>query len=117
MSRKVKANSDGDILGNAAHFVEQAKTLVRILYRWSQATGSENHLRSITIYPPSAARNGMWLIVGKAWSGGYKLVSFHRATDPLTALVGFLSRVEQGKATWKEDSYAEEVTALKERAK
>lgn len=92
---------------DAARLGSQALALVRLFRRWATTTRSENHLRSLSIYPPSQSRQGMWLIIGKAWSGGYKLVAFHRGTDPLTAILGFMQRLAEDKLDWKADEFAE----------
>lgn len=95
------------IPSDVARLTAQAQEFIRGCHRWSHTVGEENHIRSVTLYPPSQSRNGMWMVIGKAWSGGYKLVAFHRASDPLTALAGFFVRATQGKLEWKEDSFAE----------
>lgn len=95
------------VLTDKARVAEQAIQLLRLMYRWEETVGQENHIRSIALYPPSTSRNGQWLVIGKAWSGGYKLVAFNRNTDPLSALLGFFTRWSQGKLDWKEDSFAE----------
>lgn len=108
MSRKAKVDSNGDgILGDAAHREAQATQFIRYCRSWERTTRDANQLRSLSLYPPSTSRNGQWLVIGKAWSGGYKLVAFHRATDPFTALLGFFQRWAVGKLDWKEDTYAE----------
>jgi len=89
------------------HVANQAVSFIRLCTQWERSVGAENHIKSITLYPPAATRNGMWLVVAKAYSGGYKMVAFHRAGDPLSALVGFLSRVEQQKIEWKKDTWGE----------
>lgn len=108
MSSKAKAPRHvTDILGDTARLAAQAAQLVRLAVRWERTTGAASHIRSVAIYPPSQSRNGQWLIIGKAWDGGYKLVAFHRSSDLLTALVGFLQRAADGKLEWKPDTYAE----------
>lgn len=84
----------------------QAQAFVRWCGKWAQVNGTgSKSLVSLSIYPPSASRNGQWLIVGKAFDGGYRFVAFHRSTDPLTALVGFFQRWAEGKLTWKPDEW------------
>lgn len=109
MSRKTKADSDGGgLLGDAARISNQAQRIILLAAKWEAGQGAEYHLRSVSIYPPSATKAGNWLIVAKGWYGGYRMVAFHRAPDILTALVGFLERWYQGKLIWKKDEYASE---------
>lgn len=108
MSRKAKkVDSDGNILGDAARLAGQAALLIRLCNLWAKTVGGENHIKSIALYPPSVSRAGMWMVIGKSWSGGYRLVAFHRGSDALTTLCGFLQRAYEQKLTWKEDSFAE----------
>lgn len=95
------------LLADEATIVAQAKGFLRISDRWGKSTGGSNHIRSISIYPPAISRNGMWLAIAKAWSGGYKLVAFYRASDPLTALNGILQAAASEKLQWKVDDYAD----------
>lgn len=85
----------------------QAAELLRAGLQWEGSTHNSTHLRSVTIYPPSSSRNGMFLIVGKAWHGGYKMVAFHRAPNILAALLGFFWKVANQKIEWKPDTFAE----------
>ena len=94
------------VLADAAHFANQALSLYQIAARWAGTAGKENHIRHLSVYPPTGRRGNQWLIVLHSWSGGYRLVAFHRADDLLTALLGALSRAEQQKLVWKEDDYA-----------
>jgi hypothetical protein len=113
VSGKKRANPDGSTyVESRAHTDGQGEAFIRLAGRWAAGTGDENHLRSLTLYPPSVSRNGMWLAVGKAWSGGYKLVAFHRAPDSLTAMLGFLQRLASGKLDWKEDKFADEKSVI-----
>lgn len=108
MSRKSRSDSDGPSShSHEAHFANQAVQFVRYCSRWVKSVGAENHIRSIALYPPSVSRNGQWLVVGKSWAGGYRMVAFHRSSDPLTALVGFFQRAAEEKLIWKRDEYAE----------
>lgn len=108
MSGKAKAGKHvTDLLGDAARLAGQAAQFIRYCDRWAKSAGSENHLRSLSLYPPSQSRNGQWLVIGKLWSGGYKMVAFHRSSDPHTALVGFFQRWAEGKLDWKPDTWAE----------
>lgn len=112
MSGKAKDDLPGaGILGDVTRVKDQALQFIRLAHRWSQTERGEYHLRSLTLYPPSATRAGSWMVVGKAWYGGYKLVAFHRSTDALSVLLGFLARWSQGKLDWKRDQY-DEKTAL-----
>lgn len=112
MSRKAKEDRHvTDILGDTARLAAQAALIVRLAVRWERTIGRENHIHSVTIYPPARSRNGQWLIIGKAWGSGYKLVAFHRSSDIITALVGFLQRAYEQKLEWKRDTYAEQDTA------
>lgn len=109
MSRSAKGDTDGPNLpGSTARLAAQADVIVRYASRWAAQSGDVVYLRSINLYPPSRSRNGMWLIVGKGFYGGYNVVAFHRAPDVITALVGFLSRWYTGKLVWKKDSYSPE---------
>lgn len=108
MRNKDRKDSDGsDIRSAATRIGAQAVALVGLLRAWEKTTSNETHIRSVTIYPPSRSRNGQWLVIGKSWHGGYKLVAFHRGTDALTALLGFFQRASEEKLIWKEDSYAD----------
>lgn len=106
MSRSAKAGKDGaGILDDGARLAEQALQFVRYSIKWAQAPVSEYHLRSIVLYPPSSTRAGQWMVVGKGWYGGYKMVAFHRSSDALTALTGFLAKWWVGKLDWKKDQF------------
>lgn len=108
MPRKSKTDPNGpDILGDATRLAGQAAHIVRASLRWQRTTRNSTHLRSVSIYPPSSSRNGQWLIIGKAWNEGYRLVAFHRASDLITALAGFFQRYLENKLIWKDDEYAE----------
>lgn len=112
MARVVRQKSSkGLALENPARLTAQALELLRLGDRWEASVGAENHIKSLALYPPSASRNGQWLVIGKAWSGGHKLVAFHRASDPITALLGFLSKAEQQKLEWKQDKWGDEALA------
>lgn len=108
MPSTTKADKRGKLLpSDIARITEAAQEFIRGCHRWERTTGSENHITSITLYPPSQSRNGQWLVIAKAWSGGYRLVAFSRSTDPLHALALFFTRWVNGKLEWKEDKYAE----------
>lgn len=118
MARQTKKDSDGNLsLDTLASRGTQALQFVRYCAKWSSTVGLEYHIRSVTLYPPSASRNGMWLVIAKGWYGGHKLVAFHRASDPLTAMLGMLQRYIEGKLDWKEDKYGDERGILPPSAK
>lgn len=104
--RPYKPERDGH--EDASRLAAQALQLVRLADLWSRSPKGEFHLKSIALYPPSASRNGMWLVIGKGWAGGYRVVAFHRSTNLLGALLGFLQRCADQKLEWKRDSYSEE---------
>lgn len=107
--RKSSPSEAGEFVSKTENaLAAQARAVLRGCSLWERSVGAELHIKSVAIYPPSTSRNGMWLVIGKAWSGGYKLVAFHRATDPLTAFAGFLQRAEEGKLIWKEDKFGSE---------
>jgi hypothetical protein len=104
MSRKAKEGAGRSIiLDDVAHIAEQAVQFVRYTHLWERQEGSEIHLSAVNIYPPSVSRNGMWLVVGKGWRDGDRLVSFYRSPDCLTALVGFFVAARQQRLVWKVD--------------
>lgn len=106
MSSKKRSN-DGRPVGleDNSRILHQALEFIRICARWERSTRLEVSISSITLYPPSTSRNGQWLVVGKSYLYPDKLVAFHRAPDPLTAVLGFLSRAEQQKIEWKKDEW------------
>jgi len=103
--RKNRTSSDGD--EDVTRLAYQALQFLRLCYRWAQSSGRSTQLVSLSIYPPNSRHGGDWLIVGKAFDGGYRKVAFHRSPNPFTALLGFLQKCEQQTLTWKEDSYAQ----------
>lgn len=103
--RKNTVGSNGD--APQARLLAQARSLVRLCFRWSLSGHSSPVLRSVTLYPPSASRNGQWLVVAKVWDDGQRQVGFHRASDPLTALLGALTKLSQGTLALKADTYTE----------
>lgn len=109
MSRKARTSEERAV-GDAflARVREQALEFLRLGSRWAASSHRSSQIRSLALYPPSTSRNGMWLCIAKAWVDGQKLVAFHRATDPLSAIVGLLARAEQQKLDWREDAYAQE---------
>lgn len=102
-ARKNKVGSDGDEDGS--RLAAQALQFVRYCRRWAAPRRDWPILRSVTLYPPSASRNGNWLVVGKGFMPDQKVVAFHRSPDPLTALVGFMAKGAAGTLVWKEDKY------------
>lgn len=93
----------------SARLGNQAQTFTNWCVKWAKHNGEGSvALRSLSLYPPSASRNGDWLVVAKGFDGGYKCVAFHRASEPLTALLGFFQRWAEGKLTWKPDEYAKD---------
>lgn len=106
MSRKTSQDTDGaGILQSGSGWEGQAVSLARWFAKWDGTQGQEYHLRSVTLYPPKATKSGQWMVVGKGWNGGYRLVAFHRSTDGFRALLGFFERWWTGKLDWKADSY------------
>lgn len=108
MSGKVRQNqvsSDGD--APASRLLAQARSFVRLCFQWSLSNHRSPILRSLTLYPPSTSRNGQWLVVAKVWDDGEKLVGFHRASDPLTALLGTLTKLANSTLALKADTYHE----------
>lgn len=103
--RKDRKSSDGD--EDTAHLAHQALQFLRLCYRWSEAATNSTQLLSISLYPPNSRHGGDWLVVGKGFSGGYRMVAFHRSPNPFKALLGFLSKCGEQTLTWKEDSYAQ----------
>lgn len=103
--RKDSRSTDGD--ESTSRVAHQAVQLVRLSVRWSLSMQRSTVLRSLSVYPPNSSRNGLWLVVGHGWDQGYKVVAFHRAPDLLTALLGFLQRLQDGKLVWKEDDWAQ----------
>lgn len=106
--RKNKVSPNGD--ADSSRLAAQALQFARYLRKWELSGRGWPLFRSITLYPPSASRNGSWLVVGKAYGEQEKLVAFHRSPDPLTALVGFLQKWLEGKLVWKVDEYREQDT-------
>jgi len=107
MPSKIRTDSDGpDGIYNKARLAEQALLFIRYCAQWEKSQRRMSVLRSVSIYPPSTSRYGGWLVIGKAWSDGQRLVAFYRAPDPLTALLGFFTAVASEKIAWKEDKYA-----------
>lgn len=104
-SKSKENNRQRTIPSDAAAIAPQAGDFLRICYKWADTRATEDAMRSITLYPPAASRNGMWLAVAKAGIGSGRLVTFYRATDPLTALAGIMRKIEQGKAEWKKDEW------------
>lgn len=104
-TRKNRKSSDGD--EDASHLSHQALSFMRLCYRWAQSTEKSTQLVSISLYPPNSRHGGDWLVVGKGFSEGYRLVAFHRSPNPFAAVLGFLSKCEAQTLTWKEDAYAQ----------
>lgn len=104
--RKNKVGPNGD--ASRSRVAEQALQLIRLSVLWSKNTRRSTILRSINIYPPAASRNGLWLVVGKGWDQGYRVVAFHRSTDFLVAVLGFLSKVADQSIEWHPDKFQEE---------
>lgn len=108
MPSKKRVDSDGNpILADSARRAAQAAMLIRLSLQWAQSVHRSTQLRSLNIYPPSASRNGMWLVVAKGWDGGRKVVAFHRSPDFLTTLLGILQKIADCSISWKEDRYSE----------
>lgn len=108
MSRKAERdNRRGSLLGDVTRFKEQAAQLIQLSVWWERTTHTDAHIKSLSIYPPSTSRNGMWLIVLKGFGVYGGMVAFHRAPDLLTALLGALNRAAQGKLDWKRDEWAD----------
>lgn len=103
--RSDKVGSDGD--APASRLLAQARMFVRLCFRWSQSTSHSPVLRSLAIYPPKTTRNGQWLVVAKVWDDGVRKVGFQRSPDPLSALLGALSKLDAGTLVLKEDTYSE----------
>lgn len=97
-----------DLLGNASNLLGQATLIVRYSVKWADTHRAEVHLMSISVYPPSRSRNGQFLVVGKGWQEGVRLVAFHRNTDLVSALAGFFTKWWTGKLEWKQDKYSPE---------
>lgn len=110
-STKRKVDQRGDVLEDSSRRQAQATQLVRYCVKWALPQRDWPILRSVTLYPPAVSRNGSWLVVGKAWGDQKRLVAFHRSTDPLTALVGFLQKWFQATLVWKEDTWVGEKDA------
>lgn len=111
MPSKAKRDENGsDVLGSNARITAQAVQFIRYCLKWALPKRSWPVLHSVTLYPPAPSRPHHWLVVGKATGDQEWLVSFHRATDPLTALVGFLQKVHQGTAVWKADKFVDKPT-------
>ena len=109
MPGKVRSDTDGSSeFYSKARLAEQALQFIRYCAQWEKSQRRMSVLRSVSLYPPSTSRNGSWLVIGKAWSDGQRLVAFYRSTDPLTALLGFFTAVAAEKVTWKPDQYANE---------
>lgn len=109
MSRNVHSGAGRPVLlEDTAAIARQAVELLRYCAKWERSSGAARHIRSVSLYPPSQARNGMWLVVGKAWDEGYAMVAFYRQADPLTALVGFFAKAYAQKLEWRRDSYVGE---------
>lgn len=102
-SKRQSPNGDED----ASHIAAQALQFIRLCYRWADANNNSTQLVSISIYPPNSKHGGDWLVVGKGFSGGYRLVAFHRSPNPFKALLGFLQKVGDQTIVWKEDAYAQ----------
>lgn len=103
--RKDKYTSDGDEVGS--RLLAQARQFLRLCFQWEKSVHRSPVLRSITLYPPKTSRYGGWLVVAKVWSDGEKLVGFHRSPDPLTAVLGALTKLSQGSLDLKPDTYTE----------
>lgn len=96
-----------DAYASDARLAAQAKQFVRLCFQWAISVNRSPVLRSVTLYPPSVSRNGAWLVVCKVWDDGDKKVGFHRASDPLTALLGALTKLQAGALPLKDDTYSE----------
>lgn len=108
MSGKSRSNQKRKFIpSDVTAITDTAVRMVRHSWAWERVTKSGFFLTSLVIYPPSAQRNGMWLVVGKSWDEGYKMVAFYRAPDMLSAVVGFLDRAAAGKVEWKRDKWDE----------
>lgn len=103
--RSDKVGSDGD--APQARLLGQARSFVAACLRWSQSTSRSPVLRSLSLYPPKVSRYGGWLVVAKVWDDGERKVGFHRASDPLTALLGALTKLSAGTMVLKSDTYTE----------
>jgi len=103
--RNNRRKSDGD--EDTTHLAYQALQFLRLCYKWAATTQNSTQLVSLSIYPPNNKHGGDWLIVGKAFDGGYRMVAFHRSPNPFQALLGFLSKCNDKTLVWKEDSYAQ----------
>lgn len=103
--RSNRLSSDGD--EDASHLAHQALQFIRLCYRWSRNSESSTQLISVSLYPPNSRHGGDWLVVGKGFDGGYRMVAFHRSPHPFKALLGFLSKVADQTIVWKEDAYAQ----------
>lgn len=96
-----------DGVGSLAEFGRKAVQFTRYCYQWKNSQRRMRVLRSVTLYPPTPSRPRSWLLVGKAWDDGQRLVSFYRSTHPFTALLGFFASVAAGKDSWKPDTWAD----------
>lgn len=108
MPRKVRSDgltTNGDEDGS--RLLAQARMLGRLCFRWQNAAQGGTVLRSLALYPPSATRNGAWMVVCKVWDDGTRKVGFHRSTDPLTALLGALSKWADGTLALRADTFEE----------
>ena len=106
MSRSSSSRSKGPThYTDDAAIGRQAKEFYRICLKWSDGNHTEDSMRSLTLYPPSSTRNGLWLAVAKAGIGSGRTVTFYRAADPLSCLVGIMAKIEQGRAEWKLDKW------------
>lgn len=108
MSGAIRSDKNGsDADASSARLAAQARSFVRLCFQWAISTHRSPVLRSITLYPPKTSRNGQWLVVAKVWDDGQKLVGFHRSGDPLTALLGTLTKLKDQTLTLKADTYSE----------
>lgn len=101
--RKDKVSSDGD--APSSRLLAQARSFLRLCLRWQESNQRSPVLRSVTLYPPKTSRYGGWLVVAKVWDDGQRKVGFHRSPDPLTAILGALTKLSQGTLTLKDDTY------------
>lgn len=106
MSGVIRQDKNGrDAYASEASLAAQARGFVRLCFQWAISVNSSPVLRSLTLYPPTSSHNETWLVVAKVWADGHKMVGFHRASDPLTALLGALTKLKAGTLTLKHDTY------------
>lgn len=87
-------------------FAKSGERLFMLLYAWTEGKGTgrlmEGNLTEVRIRAPRYEGDEV-MVICKGEIDGYKVVGFHTADDPGTALKGALERVRNGQLKWRED--------------